>query len=623
MENYIVSARKYRPDTFESVVGQEALTTTLKNAIAANKLAHAYLFCGSRGVGKTTCARIFAKTINCLNKTDDGEACDQCESCKAFNEHRSYNIHELDAASNNTVDDIRQLIDMVRIQPQIGKYRVFIIDEVHMLSTQAFNAFLKTLEEPPAHAIFILATTEKHKLLPTILSRCQIYDFNRIGVQDIVDHLLKIAQTEKMEVEPEALNVIAIKADGGMRDALSMFDQAMSYTQGHLTYQGVIDNLNVLDYDYYFRLIDAFLKGSVVDSLLIFNEILSKGFEGNAFIVGLNGHCRDLLVSKDEVTLPLLQAAASIRERYKEQAKACSSKLLFRVMKLCRSCELNYKQSTNKRLLVELSLIEMAQIESDDDEGERPLDQSKQLKPIKKSDADTTSPKVNSSKPVEAAKGGQSSKSSAQKQEVKERRVEYTANGNSSSSSENLGEQESSVLDRLKRSGDSKRVPTIKKSDMGAGISLKKMRLSMQQREEKEATITEVNERSDAELRRNSFDDAALNYQWQSFINSMPIDLKALAVRMRDMRVELLPETFSFEVLVDNELAASDFTAIKRDVEAFLRKNLQNDCVEMKIRVREVGEQTRAYTKVEKYKLMASQNKALDEFRATFGLEFN
>ena len=316
MENYIVSARKYRPSTFESVVGQRALTTTLKNAIATQKLAHAYLFCGPRGVGKTTCARIFAKTINSMTPTTDGEACNECESCVAFNEQRSYNIHELDAASNNSVDDIRQLVEQVRIPPQIGKYKVYIIDEVHMLSASAFNAFLKTLEEPPRHAIFILATTEKLKILPTILSRCQIYDFNRISVEDTVNHLSYVAAKENITAEPEALNVIAMKADGGMRDALSIFDQVVSFTGGNITYKSVIENLNVLDYEYYFRLTDCFLENRVSDALLLFNDVLNKGFDGSHFITGLSSHCRDLLVSKEAATLPLLEVGASIRQRY-------------------------------------------------------------------------------------------------------------------------------------------------------------------------------------------------------------------------------------------------------------------------------------------------------------------
>ena len=334
MENYIGSARKYRPSNFDSVVGQRALTTTLKNAIATEKLAHAYLFCGPRGVGKTTCARIFAKTINCLSPAPDGEACNQCESCQAFNEQRSYNIHELDAASNNSVEDIRTLIDQVRIPPQIGKYKVYIIDEVHMLSQAAFNAFLKTLEEPPHHAIFILATTEKHKILPTILSRCQIYDFSRINVQDTVAHLQYVASKEGVQAEPEALNVIAQKADGGMRDALSIFDQVVSFTGGNITYQGVIQNLNVLDYEYYFRLTDYFLENKVSDCMILLNDVLRKGFDAQHFINGLSSHFRDILVSKDPVTLPLLEVGASIRDRYQQQAQKCDPKFLFRAMKI-------------------------------------------------------------------------------------------------------------------------------------------------------------------------------------------------------------------------------------------------------------------------------------------------
>ena len=382
MENYIVSARKYRPSTFESVVGQKALTTTLKNAIASNKLAHAYLFCGPRGVGKTTCARIFAKTINCLTPTAEGEACNECESCSAFNEQRSYNIHELDAASNNSVEDIRSLIEQVRIPPQIGKYKVYIIDEVHMLSQQAFNAFLKTLEEPPHHAIFILATTEKHKILPTILSRCQIYDFNRINVNDTVEHLQYVAQKEGINAEPEALNVIAQKADGGMRDALSIFDQVVSFTGGNIQYKSVIENLNVLDYEYYFRLTDCFLENKVSDAILLFNDVLNKGFDGNHFITGLSSHFRDLLVSKDASTLSLLEVGASIRERYQHQAQKCPPKFLYSAMKLCNDCDLNYRASKNKRLLVEITLIQLSQLTAEPDDVSHGRGPKQIIKPV-------------------------------------------------------------------------------------------------------------------------------------------------------------------------------------------------------------------------------------------------
>jgi DNA polymerase-3 subunit gamma/tau len=369
MEDYIVSARKYRPSTFQSVVGQKALTTTLKNAISGGKLAHAYLFCGPRGVGKTSCARIFAKTINCQNRTAEGEACNLCESCISFNEQRSYNIRELDAASNNSVDDIRQLTEEVRIRPQIGKYKVYIIDEVHMLTQQAFNAFLKTLEEPPAHAMFILATTEKQKILPTIQSRCQTYDFTRITIDDIVEHLQYVAKSENISAEPEALNVIAQKADGGMRDALSIFDQVVSFTNGNITYQAVIDNLNVLDYEYYFSLTEAILDGDVKKCLLTLNEILGKGFDGHNVITGLASHFRDLLVSKDEVTLALFETGAAVRTRYCALAKRCPDSLLFSAIELANRCDLDYRNSRNKRLLLELTLIQLCQFVSPNEGG--------------------------------------------------------------------------------------------------------------------------------------------------------------------------------------------------------------------------------------------------------------
>ena len=381
MSNYIVSARKYRPTNFDSVVGQSALTTTLKNAIATGKLAHAYLFCGPRGVGKTTSARIFAKTINCLTPNEHGEACDHCESCVAFNEGRSYNIHELDAASNNSVDDIRALIEQVQIPPQIGRYKVFIIDEVHMLSQAGFNAFLKTLEEPPAHAIFILATTEKHKILPTILSRCQIYDFARMEVPDVVAHLKRVADQEGYTYEETALNIIARKADGGMRDALSIFDQVAAFTGGNITYRQVIENLNVLDYDYYFDLTDTLLRRDIPKVMLTLNEILSKGFEAHHFMSGLAAHFRDLLVSRDAQTLPLLEVAESVRQRYAEQAQQCAPAFLYRALKLCNDCDINYRASNNKRLLVELTLIQVAQLLEDDGAGSG-LGPTRRLLPI-------------------------------------------------------------------------------------------------------------------------------------------------------------------------------------------------------------------------------------------------
>ena len=360
MENYIVSARKYRPMTFETVVGQKALTSTLQNAIRQNHLAHAYLFCGPRGVGKTTCARIFAKTINCLHPTAEYDACNECESCRAFNEQRSFNIHELDAASNNSVDDIRALINEVRIPPQIGKYSVYIIDEVHMLSPGAFNALLKTLEEPPSYAIFILATTEKHKVLPTILSRCQVYDFSRITIADTVAHLQNVAAKEGITVSEEALNVVAQKADGGMRDALSIFDQLVSFCGNEITYERTIEVLNVLDTEYYFRLTDCALHNDVSGSLLLLNEVLQKGFDAGNFITGFAQHLRNVLVSKDPQMVSLLETSDAIRQHYAQQAQQCPPLWIFRALEIINTCDINYRTARNKRLTVELALVKLA-----------------------------------------------------------------------------------------------------------------------------------------------------------------------------------------------------------------------------------------------------------------------
>ncbi len=382
MENFIVSARKYRPATFDMVIGQDSITNTLKSAIKNKHLAHAYLFCGPRGVGKTTCARIFAKTINCINLGENLEACDKCESCLSFNSSRSFNIHELDAASNNKVEDIRSLNDQVRIPPQIGKYSIYIIDEVHMLSSSAFNAFLKTLEEPPSHAIFILATTEKHKIIPTILSRCQIFDFNRIRIEDIVSRLMYVAKNEGIAAAEEALHVIGQKADGAMRDALSIFDQIVSLSGKSVSYKDVIDNLNVLDYEYYFKTIDGAVAGDVSTVLLTFNEILEKGFDGHNFISGLNSHLRDLLVSKDESTLSLLEATPAIKKKYMLQTADCTIDFLFRALEIGNNCDLSYKNSKNPRLHVELSLIRLCRLMNEQTtDVEKKKSDHKQVKP--------------------------------------------------------------------------------------------------------------------------------------------------------------------------------------------------------------------------------------------------
>ncbi|MBK8883672.1 MAG: DNA polymerase III subunit gamma/tau [Bacteroidales bacterium] len=388
MENFIVSARKYRPASFDMVIGQNTITNTLKSAIKNNHLAHAYLFCGPRGVGKTTCARIFAKTINCSNLGENAEACDKCESCLSFNSSRSFNIHELDAASNNKVEDIRSLNDQVRIPPQIGKYSIYIIDEVHMLSSSAFNAFLKTLEEPPSHAIFILATTEKHKIIPTILSRCQIFDFSRIRIEDIVGRMMFVAKSEGIIAEEEALHIIGQKADGAMRDALSIFDQIVSLTGKTITYKDVIENLNVLDYEYYFKTIDGALMGDVSSVLISFNEILEKGFDGHNFISGLNSHLRDLLVCRDEATLPLLETTASVKQRYLKQTARCSVDFLFKALEIGTNCDLTYKGSKNQRLHVELALIRLCRLMSEN--GSEPEKKKPELKqdksPVKNSE---------------------------------------------------------------------------------------------------------------------------------------------------------------------------------------------------------------------------------------------
>lgn len=613
MENYLVSARKYRPATFDTVVGQEALTETLKNAIATDKLAHAYLFCGPRGVGKTTCARIFAKTINCLNPTETGEACNSCESCVAFNEQRSYNIHELDAASNNSVEDIRQLVEMVRIPPQIGKYKVYIIDEVHMLSTAAFNAFLKTLEEPPRHAVFILATTEKHKILPTILSRCQIYDFNRISVSSIVNHLLKVAQNEGVQAESEALNVIALKADGGMRDALSIFDQSVSFTRGNITYQSVLENLNVLDYEYYFKLTDDFLKNDVVQSLLTFNEILSKGFEGGQFISGLTSHFRDLLVSKDAASLPLLQVGASIRDRYQEQAKLCSSDFLFKAMKLCSDCDLNMRASKNKRLLIELTLIQIAQVTQDDGESNRPSGQQK-IKPLNQQT--TTAQPQSISRPNVQPKVNQS--------EVHDAKSTYTSQPVAASVTKPVAQrperavQGNGVLDALKSKPSKRRLPVIGTENLGISIKKELNKSAEIAQENQEA----VHAAKTLQKQNTPFEESDLNFQWKSYANHMPIEQKALAMRMQGTRVQLLDRS-QFELVVENELVARDFEEIKGDIEVFMRSELKNDYVQMSVRVSEENENVKVFSRIEKYQAMLDKNRNLERLREAFGLEFS
>ena len=619
MENYIVSARKYRPSTFESVVGQRALTTTLKNAIATQKLAHAYLFCGPRGVGKTTCARIFAKTINCMTPTADGEACNQCESCVAFNEQRSYNIHELDAASNNSVDDIRQLVEQVRIPPQIGKYKVYIIDEVHMLSASAFNAFLKTLEEPPRHAIFILATTEKHKILPTILSRCQIYDFNRISVEDTVNHLSYVASKEGITAEPEALNVIAMKADGGMRDALSIFDQVVSFTGGNITYKSVIDNLNVLDYEYYFRLTDCFLENKVSDALLLFNDILNKGFDGSHFITGLSSHFRDLLVGKDPVTLPLLEVGASIRQRYQEQAQKCPLPFLYRAMKLCNECDLNYRISKNKRLLVELTLIQVAQLTTEGDDVSGGRGPKKTIKPVFTQPAAAQQPQVASATQVQQAPV-HSSPSSVTTQAANGTTVQHPqasaavqpgapASPGAASSAPSQG---TGVAQTAK---EERKIPVMKMSSLG--VSIKNPQRDQVSQNATTIYVPKVQQPEEDFM----FNDRDLNYYWQEYAGQLPKEQDALAKRMQMLRPALLNNSTTFEVVVDNEFAAKDFTALIPELQDYLRGRLKNSKVMMTVRVSEATETVRPVGRVEKFQMMAQKNQALMQLKDEFGLE--
>ncbi len=634
MENYIVSARKYRPSTFESVVGQRALTTTLKNAIATKKLAHAYLFCGPRGVGKTTCARIFAKTINCMNLTPDGEACNACESCVAFNEQRSYNIHELDAASNNSVDDIRQLVEQVRIPPQIGRYKVYIIDEVHMLSASAFNAFLKTLEEPPRHAIFILATTEKHKILPTILSRCQIYDFNRIGVEDTVAHLAYVASKEGITSEPEALNVIALKADGGMRDALSIFDQVVSFTGGNITYKSAIENLNVLDYEYYFRLTDYFLESKVSDALMLFNEVLNKGFDGSHFMTGLASHFRDLLVSKDAATLALLEVGASIRQRYQEQAQKCPLPFLYRAMKLCNDCDMSYRTSKNKRLLVELTLIQAAQITSGEDDGSHGRSPKQLLKPVFSSPA-AAQPQQGVAMQSSASGQPVSGQSSVPGQPSASGQVavagqsftpgQPVAPGQPVSTSQQSSQQpaqhsaasgENASLSSLMGQGDATRkAPVVHKTTLG--ISIKSPQKGTDQPE------TSTSQRVQAQPLPQEdfiFNDRDLSYYWREYAAQLPAEQKSLSARMSTIKPKLLNDT-TFEILVDNDMAAKDFVAASPEIQYYLRQSLKNSKVQMTVRVSEAQEVTRAFGKVEKFQAMAQKNNTLLQLKEVFGLE--
>ena len=577
MDNFIVSARKYRPSTFSSVVGQSALTTTLKNAIKSNHLAHAYLFCGPRGVGKTTCARIFAKTINCQSLTKDFEACNECESCVSFNEQRSYNIHELDAASNNGVDDIRSLTDQVRIPPQIGKYSVYIIDEVHMLSQGAFNAFLKTLEEPPAHAIFILATTEKHKIIPTILSRCQIYDFNRITVADTVHHLQYVAEKEGVTVDVNGLNVVAQKSDGGMRDALSIFDQLVSFCGNNITYQSVIENLNVLDYEYYFRLVEAFLKGDVSNSLLIFNNVLNKGFDAHHFITGLSSHLRDVLVSKDTQTITLLEVGADIGKRYHVQAQLCTPEFLFQGLKIANDCDLDYRLSKNKRLLVELALIRLCQLT--DEKKKFSLNEEPSTPIQKVTVAASTTPEI--------------------KQIVASAPVEQ--------------QQPQPVPVPVSRPTTPDSKPAFQRPgsiSISAPIVVASPQASYNEKKTEE-TVFE----------NKSFTNEELEKAWRAFADVIP-EQGRMTSFILSSNPNLTSET-TFEVTVSNILQEKELKRLQTDIMSFLHSQLQNSLVKMAIKVMEETAVQRANSPEDRYKLMADQNPALDILKNGLQLEID
>lgn len=590
MENYIVSARKYRPLTFDSVVGQRALTTTLKNAIASGKLAHAYLFCGPRGVGKTTCARIFARTINCLTPTETGEACGNCESCKAFEQQRSFNIHELDAASNNSVEDIRSLIEQVRMPPQVGRYKVFIIDEVHMLSTAAFNAFLKTLEEPPAHAIFILATTEKHKILPTILSRCQIYDFNRMEVADIVGHLKHVAQQEGYDYEEEALSVIARKADGGMRDALSIFDQVAGYSEGHLTYRKVIEDLNVLDYDYYFKIVDQMLGKDVPAVMLTLNEILSKGFAANHFISGFASHLRDLLVSRDAQTLPLLEVSETVRSRYSEQAAKCRPQFLYRALRLCNDCDLNYRTSSNKRLLVELTLIQVAQA-VDDDEAGCGLGPTKILKPLFAAIA-----------PAAAAPQAPKAQPAAT---TPQRPAATPAAATAASATLPVANTQNTAAAQH-------RVRPV-------SLSISATKMQQRRRQANSANLDQARRIVINEVQPFEWKD--LSYQWYRFAMELPQEQNAIAGRMKNMRPQLM-DNFVVEVPVENDQVLMLMNSIRDDLVCYLRMGLHNGKVDVRFRIIQAEEaKKRAYTRQEQLAAMLEKSPGLAVLKNTLNLE--
>ena len=600
MDEYIVSARKYRPMSFDSVVGQQALTTTLKNAVKSGKLAHAYLFCGPRGVGKTTCARIFAKAINCEHPTADSEACNECESCKAFNEGRSYNIFELDAASNNSVENIKSLMDQTRIPPQVGRYKVFIIDEVHMLSTAAFNAFLKTLEEPPAHVIFILATTDKHKILPTILSRCQIYDFERMTVPNIIDHLKRVAEKENIQYDEEALNVIAEKADGGMRDALSIFDQVASFSQGNITYQKVIEDLNVLDAENYFNIIDLALENKVSEIMVLLNSVINKGFDGGHLVNGLASHVRNVLMAKDAQTLPLLEVSEQLRNRYQLQAQKCPVNFLYTALQIMNRCDVEYRQSSNKRLLVELTLIQVAQITQKDDDVPASGRSPKRLKSlfknlILKAQQRPTPQVVGSLKRDNDAARGSNDIEAVSVEVVSSPEKPVTeASGERPKVNVSSGLPNSVNLGSLTMSFDNL-LKTDKKN-----------------KQEEEVEITNKDE-------HEGFTQQDLVVSWRAMCSRMPERMQALSQRMKNI-TPTITEYPAILVLADNNIQLNEMLAIKSRIRATLAKELRNGRIEVEIRLAKHEEIKPMLTPRESLSKLLETNHPVKKLIDTLGL---
>lgn len=594
MEEYIVSARKYRPSNFDSVVGQSALTTTLKNAVKSGKLAHAYLFCGPRGVGKTTCARIFAKAINCQNPTADGEACNECESCQSFNEQRSLNIFELDAASNNSVEHIKKIMEQTRIPPQLGRYKVFIIDEVHMLSQAAFNAFLKTLEEPPSYVIFILATTEKQKILPTILSRCQIYDFERMTVSDTIKHLKSVAAKENIQYEEEALAVIAEKADGGMRDALSIFDQAASFCQGNITYAKVIEDLNVLDSDNYFKIVDLSIQNKVSDIMLLLNGIISNGFDPGQCIGGLARHIRNVLMAKDPVTLPLLETSEGTRQKYQQQALQASTPFLYQSLRLLNQCDINYRNSGNKRLLVELTLIEVAQITQEDDSTPSAGRKPRRLKSLFHNI-------IVQSRPMTAAKQVAAVVKPVDTPKKEEEKKETTT-------------APTAIYDPNNR-------PVIT-SDVG--LSWKSIRERAIRKKNKISLIPGMLAPTDPNMKNietdKEFSQQDVEFQWMSMCNRMPQNLSGIASRMKNMN-PVIKDFPHLEVMVENQIQLDQMISIKGSILKTLKLYLQNNDITLDLCLNESQEQVKILTRREQFEQMTEQNPAIEKLSTLLDLE--